>query len=135
MKPESEHSYAQALTGLEHAERRTQAPGRAVWITHPMTSPADTVSGTRNTCGANTGCSLLSLLARLSTNSLVKQITSICNGRALHHDLFSSSNQKSLQLPHKNAEPFSFGTPELNVNSSGVTTFFTLFALSHHPNR
>lgn len=75
-------------------------------ITYPMTSSADTVISTRNTYGDDIGCFLLSLLATLLTNSLVKQITNICNGCALHHDLFSSSNKKSLQLLQKNAEIF-----------------------------
>lgn len=85
-------------------QRRGQPARLAVLITYPMASSADTVTSTRNTYGDDIGCFLLSLLASLSTNSLVKQITNICIGCALHHDLFSSSNKKSLQLPQKNAE-------------------------------
>lgn len=76
--------------------QRGEQPARlAALITNPMTSSADTVISTSNTYGEDIACFLLSLLASWSTNSLVKQITNICNGCALHHDLFSSSNKKS----------------------------------------
>lgn len=86
--------------------RGGQSARVAALITNPMTSSADTVISTSNTYGEDIACFLLSLLDSLSTNSLVKQITNICNRCALHHDLFSSSNKKSAQLPQKNAEIF-----------------------------
>lgn len=76
------HSYAQDLKRQEYSEttaRRTTAR-LAVWITYPVTSSTDTVP--RNTYGDNTGCFFFPFL---STNSLVKQITNLCNGCAFHH--------------------------------------------------
>lgn len=96
-----------------------------------MTSSADTVISTENTCGEDMVC-VFPLFLPFLQNRMVKQITNTCNGYALCHGLFSLSYKRSLQLqlPQKNADIL-IRALVLHMNSSSMIIFFRLIALDH----